>query len=360
MPIHRLNLCSFLFFTDGQAVMKLPETKGVSSMFGANMGIDLGTASVLVYVLGKGIVLHEPSVVAIDKNTGKRIAVGEEARMMLGRTPGNIIAIRPMRDGVIADYQTTEIMLKYLLKKAGVRNWPFFRNRVVVCIPSGVTEVEERAVKQAAYKAGAGQVKVVEEPYAAALGANLDIYGPEGNLVVDIGGGTTDVAVLSLGGIVTKKSIRVGGDKLDEAIIRFVRREHNLMIGERTAEEIKMKIGCAIPEGRKEDNQLEVKGRDLITGLPKTVTVDSKDTFRAMEESIEAIIASIKDVLERTPPELAADIMGKGIIMTGGGSLVDSLDHRISMETGLNVIVADDPISCVALGTGKVLKSSFR
>lgn len=329
-------------------------------MFGTDMGIDLGTASVLVYVHGKGIVLHEPSVVAIDKNTGKRIAVGEEARMMLGRTPGNITAIRPMRDGVIADYQTTEVMLKYLLKKAGIRNWPFFKNRVVVCIPSGVTEVEERAVKQAAYKAGAGQVKVVEEPYAAALGAGLDINGPEGNMVVDIGGGTTDIAVLSLGGIVAKRSIRLGGDKLDEAIIRFVRREHNLMIGERTAEEIKIRVGCAVPEGRKDNDQMEVKGRDLITGLPKTVIINSRDTFRAMEEAIDAIIAAVRDVLERTPPELAADIMSKGVVMTGGGSMVNSLDIRISRETGLTVTLAENPISCVALGTGVVLKNSFR
>jgi len=329
-------------------------------MFGTDMGIDLGTASVLVYVHGKGIVLHEPSVVAIDKNTGKRIAVGEEARMMLGRTPGNITAIRPMRDGVIADYQTTEVMLKYLLKKAGIRNWPFFKNRVVVCIPSGVTEVEERAVKQAAYKAGAGQVKVVEEPYAAALGAGLDINGPEGSMVVDIGGGTTDIAVLSLGGIVAKRSIRLGGDKLDEAIIRFVRREHNLMIGERTAEEIKIRVGCAVPEGRKDNDQIEVKGRDLITGLPKTVIINSRDTFRAMEEAIDAIIAAVRDVLERTPPELAADIMSKGVVMTGGGSMVNSLDIRISRETGLTVTLAENPISCVALGTGVVLKNSFR
>lgn len=328
-------------------------------MFGTDLGIDLGTASVLVYVKGRGVVLNEPSVVAIDKNTGKSIAVGEEARMMLGRTPGNIVAIRPMRDGVIADYQTTEIMLKYFLKKAGVRIWPFFKNRVVVCIPSGVTEVEERAVKQAAYKAGAGQVKVVEEPFAAALGAKLDINEPEGNMVIDIGGGTTDIAVLCLGGIVCKRSIRVGGDKLDESIIRYMRREHNLMIGERTAEEIKITVGCAVPEGRKEETEMEVKGRDLITGLPKTITINSKQTYKAMEESIDAIIAGIRDVMERTPPELAADIMSKGVVLTGGGSLVDSLDVRISRETGVAVTVADDPISCVVMGTGEVLKRSF-
>lgn len=329
-------------------------------MFSTDIGIDLGTASVLVYVRGKGVVLNEPSVVAIDKNTGKRIAVGEEARMMLGRTPGNITAIRPMRDGVIADYQTTEVMLRYLLKKAGIKNWPFFKNKVVVCIPSGVTEVEERAIKQAAYKAGAGHVKVIEEPYAAALGAGLDINCAEGNMVVDIGGGTTDVAVLALGGIVTKRSIRLGGDKLDESIIKYIRREHNLLIGERTAEEIKIRVGCAIPEGRKDHDAIEVKGRDLVTGLPKTIKVDSRDTYKAMEEAIEAIVAAVRDVLERTPPELASDIMGKGIIMTGGGSMVNSLDVRISRDTGLTVALADDPISCVALGTGEVLKSSFR
>lgn len=230
---------------------------------------------------------------------------------------------------------------------------------MVVCIPSGVTEVEERAVKQAAYKAGAGQVKVVEEPFAAALGAKLDINEPEGNMVIDIGGGTTDIAVLCLGGIVCKRSIRVGGDKLDESIIRYMRREHNLMIGERTAEEIKITVGCAVPEGRKEETEMEVKGRDLITGLPKTITINSKQTYKAMEESIDAIIAGIRDVMERTPPELAADIMSKGVVLTGGGSLVDSLDVRISRETGVAVTVADDPISCVVMGTGEVLKRSF-
>ncbi len=334
--------------------------KGVPPlMFGIDLGIDLGTASVLVYVKGKGIVLHEPSVVAIDKMTNKRIAVGEEARSMLGRTPGNIVAIRPMRDGVIADYQTTELMLKYFIDKAGARRWPFFRTNVVVCIPSGVTEVEERAVKQAAYQAGAKKVRVVEEPYAAALGAGLDISGAVGNMVVDIGGGTTDIAVLSLGGIVCKRSLRVGGDKFDEAIIRFVRREHNLMIGERTAEEIKIAVGAAIPEGRPGQAEIDVRGRDLISGLPKTIHVNSQECYQALEESIEAIVAAVKEVLERTPPELSADILNKGIMMTGGGSLVYGFDTRISRETELPVSMAEDPISCVALGTGKVLEGSF-
>jgi len=328
-------------------------------MFGINLGIDLGTASVLVYVKGKGIVLHEPSVVAIDKRSNKRIAVGEEARLMLGRTPGNIVAIRPMRDGVIADYQTTELMLKYFLDKAGARRWPFFKTRVVVCIPSGVTEVEERAVKQAAYQAGAHEVKVIEEPYAAALGAGLDISGPTGSMVVDIGGGTTDVAVLSLQGIVTKKSLRVGGDKFDEAIIRFIRREHNLMIGERTAEEIKITVGSAVPEGRPGNPMIDVRGRDLVTGLPKTIAVSSQACFAALEEATDAVVGGVKEVLERTPPELSADIMNKGIIMTGGGSLVYGFDIRLARETGLPVSLADDPISCVALGTGKVLEGDF-
>ena len=334
-------------------------TKGVSPpMFGIDLGIDLGTASVLVYAKGKGIVLHEPSVIAIDSNTNKRIAVGEEARLMIGRTPGNIIAVRPMRDGVIADYLTTELMLKYFLEKAGDKRWPFFRTRVVVCIPSGVTEVEQRAVKQAAYQAGAKDVKVVEEPYAAALGAGLDISGPTGRMVVDIGGGTTDIAVLSLNGIVTKCSLRVGGDKFDEAISRYIRREHNLMIGERTAEEIKMAVGSAIPEGRPAAIY-DVRGRNLITGLPKTVKVNSQECFVALEESIEAIVAGVKEVLERTPPELSSDIFDKGIIMTGGGSLMYGFDQRLSRETGLPVSIADDPICCVALGTGKVLNGCF-
>lgn len=334
-------------------------TKGVSPlMFGIDLGIDLGTASVLVYAKGKGIVLHEPSVIAFDRNTNKRIAVGEEARLMIGRTPGNIVAVRPMRDGVIADYQTTELMLKYFLEKAGAKRWPFFRTRVVVCIPSGVTEVEQRAVKQAAYQAGAKDVKVVEEPYAAALGAGLDILGPTGSMVVDIGGGTTDIAVLSLNGIVAKRSLRVGGDKFDEAISRHIRREHNLMIGERTAEEIKMAIGSAIPEGRPSAS-FDVRGRDLITGLPKTVKVNSQECFVALEESIEAIVAGVKEILERTPPELSSDILDKGIIMTGGGSLMYGFDQRLSRETGVPVSLAEDPISCVALGTGKVLNGCF-
>jgi len=325
-------------------------------MFGMDVGIDLGTASILVFVKGRGLVLNEPSVVAIEKSTGKRIAVGTEASHMIGRTPGNIVAVRPMRDGVIADYRTTEMMLRYLLKKAGVTIMPLIKNRVVICIPSGVTDVEERAIQQAAFKSGAGKVRVVEEPFAAALGAGLNIMGTEGNMVVDVGGGTTDVAVLSLGGIVCKRSIRVGGDKMDEAIVKYVRREHNLLIGERTAEKIKIQIGCAIPEGRPDNDSIDVKGRDLISGLPKTVTLTSKETYLAIEEQVESIIGAVKDVLERTPPELAADIMSRGVMMTGGGALVHSLDIRLTRETGLNVSVAENPISCVVFGTGKVLQ----
>lgn len=328
-------------------------------MFGTRLGVDLGTASILVYLEGQGIVLKEPSVVAIEKGSGKRIAVGEEARLMIGRTPSNIIATRPMRDGVIADYHTTEIMLRYLLRRIGIKNRPLFKNKVVVCIPSGVTEVEERAVKQAAHNAGAGVVKVVEEPYAAALGAGLDISGPEANMVVDIGGGTTDIAVLSLGGIVSQKNVRVGGDKFDEAIIRFIRRKYNLLIGERTAEEIKIEIGSALPQGREDKTAYEIKGRDLLTGLPRTVNISSADTYQAIKEPLEIIISSVKDVLEKTPPELTADMIDKGIVMTGGGSLLHALGDLISQETGLAVSLAEDPISCVALGTGKLLKHNF-
>ncbi len=329
--------------------------------FGIDLGIDLGTATVLVYAKGKGIVLNEPSVVAIDKNTDKIIAVGEEARAMLGRTPGNIVAIRPLRDGVIADYNTTEKMLSYFIQKATGRRWFywFYKPRVVVCIPSGVTEVEERAVKQAATQSGAKSTIVVEEPYAAALGAGLDISGARGNLVVDIGGGTTDIAVISLGGIVCKKSLRVGGDKFDESIVRFIRREYSVMIGDRTAEAIKINVGCALEEGKPAGQDVfEVRGRDLVSGLPKTIRVSSREAYVAMEEQIEAVVSAVKEVLERTPPELSADILNQGIVMTGGGSLLWGLDTRISQETGLPVNLAEDAVSCVALGTGKILEGA--
>lgn len=320
---------------------------------GMDIGIDLGTASVLVYVKGRGIVLNEPSVVAIDRDSGQIFAVGEEARRMLGRTPGNIVAIRPLREGVIADYDTTEKMLKYFITKAGGKTW--FKPRVMVCIPSGVTGVEERAVRQAALQAGAKQAYLIEEPLAAALGAGIDISEPNGSMVVDIGGGTTDIAVLSLGGIVCSKSLRVGGDKFDEAIVRYIRREYNLMIGERTAEEMKISVGTALPEALRENKTMEVRGRDLVSGLPKTVTVTSRESYEAMAEPVEAVVSAVKEVLEKTPPELAADIINKGIVMTGGGALLNGLDELIARETGLPVHVAEESISCVAQGTGRAL-----
>lgn len=321
---------------------------------GTDIGVDLGTASVLVYVKGRGIVLKEPSVVAMEKDTGKIISIGEDARRMLGRTPGNIIATRPLREGVIADYDVTEKMLRYFITKACGRSF-FFRPRIMVCIPSGVTGVEERAVRQAALQAGARQAHLIEEPLAAALGAGLEISEPTGSMVVDIGGGTTDVAVLSLGGIVTSASLRVGGDKFDEAIVRFIRREFNLMIGERTAEELKINVGTAYPSGKSVNTTMDIRGRDLLTGLPKTVTVTSQQTYEALQETVEAVVGAVKEVLEKTPPELSADIINKGIVMTGGGSLLNGLDTLISKETSLPVYVADDPLSCVAQGTGMAL-----
>jgi rod shape-determining protein MreB len=322
--------------------------------FGTDIGIDLGTASVLVYVKGRGIVLNEPSVVAIDKETGHIFAVGEEARRMLGRTPGNIVAVRPLREGVIADYDTTEKMLRYFINKAVGKSW-LFKPRVMVCIPSGITGVEERAVRQASLQAGARQSYLIEEPLAAALGAGLDIAQASGNMIIDIGGGTTDIAVLSLGGIVCSKSLRIGGDKFDEAIVRYIRREHNLMIGERSAEELKINIGTAYPQGLEENRVMEVRGRDLISGLPKTIVVSAQEGYEALAETVDAVVSAVKEVLEKTPPELAADIINKGIVMTGGGALLNGLDVLLARETSLPVYIADDPISCVAIGTGKAL-----
>lgn len=322
--------------------------------FVEDIGIDLGTASVLVFKKGEGIVLHEPSVVAIDKNSNKIIAVGEEAREMLGRTPGYITAVRPLREGVIADYDTTEKMLSYFVKRVLGRRL-FMKPRVIVCIPTGATDVEERAVRQAALAAGAKQAFIIEEPLAAALGAGINIAGATGNMVVDIGGGTSDIAVLALGGIVCNTSLRVGGDKFDEALIRFIRREYNLMIGERTAEEIKIRIGTAwvTPENR--DRYMEVRGRDLVSGLPKTINISSQESWIALEEPVYAVIDAVKKVLEITPPELAADIVDNGIVMTGGGSLLDGFATLLTVETNLPVHVAEDAISCVAIGTGKAL-----
>lgn len=324
-------------------------------MFGVlDIGIDLGTASVLVYIKGKGIVLNEPSVVAIDRNTNKILAVGDEARLMLGRTPGHIVAVRPLRDGVISDYNVTEKMLRYFINKA-IGKRKIFKPRMVICVPSGVTEVEKRAVIDAGNQAGAKAVKLIEEPIAAAIGAGLDISKASGNMIIDIGGGTTDIAVISLGGIVVSSSIKIAGDKFDEAIVRYMRKKHNVMIGERTAEEMKIKIGTAFP--REEEVKIEVRGRNLISGLPKTMEVTSEEMLEALSEPVSAIADAVHSVLERTPPELAADVSDRGIVMTGGGSLLYGLDKLISKRTGIPVYIAEDPISCVALGTGKALES---
>ncbi|QCX33373.1 rod shape-determining protein [Caloramator sp. E03] len=320
----------------------------------SDMGIDLGTATILVFIKGKGVVLKEPSVVALDNSTNRVLAVGEEARQMIGRTPGNIIAKRPLRDGVISDYDSTEKMLKYFIKKAyGSRGWG--KPRVVVCIPCEATEVERRAVRDAALNAGARKVYLIEEPVAAAIGAGLDISKPSGCMIVDIGGGTTDVAVISLGGMVVRSSLKIAGDKFDEAIIRYIRKEHKMMIGERTAEDIKIGIGCAFK--RDEDLSMEIKGRDLVSGLPKNIIVTSEEIRHALEEPINAIADCIHSVLEKTPPELAADVSEKGIVMTGGGSLLWGLDKFIESRTYVPVRVADDAVSCVALGTGKSLEN---
>ncbi|QGU94149.1 MreB/Mrl family cell shape determining protein [Clostridium bovifaecis] len=317
-----------------------------------DMGIDLGTATVLVYIKGKGIVLKEPSVVAIDRNANKVLAVGEEARQMIGRTPGNIVAIRPLRDGVISDYDITEKMLKHFIRKAcGKRK--VGAPRVVICVPCEATEVEKRAVKDAAVNAGAKKVFLIEEPLAAAIGSGLDITKASGNMVIDIGGGTTDIAVISLGGMVVRSSIKVAGDNFDDAIIRYIRKKHKLMIGERTAEDLKMNIGTAYK--REDDVTMEIRGRDLITGLPKNISVSSEEMREALSESVNAIAECTHSVLEKTPPELAADIADKGIMMTGGGSLLHGLDKLIAEVTKVPVYVAQDSVSSVALGTGEVL-----
>jgi len=322
--------------------------------FGQDIGIDLGTATVLVYIKGKGIVLREPSVVAIDKNTNKLLAVGEEARRMLGRTPGNIIAIRPLREGVISDYDITERMLKYFINKVcGNRLLKFFKPRIMVCVPSGVTEVEKRAVVDAAMQAGAGKTYLIEEPIAAAIGAGIDISKACGSMVVDIGGGTTDIAVISLGGTVVSSSIKIAGDKFDEAIVRYMRKKHNIMIGERTAEELKISVGTVYP--RVQEVSMDIRGRNLISGLPKTITITSTEMMEALEEPISSIIEAVHSVFERTPPELASDISDRGIVLTGGGGLIYGLDKLLQEKTGIHVIIADEAISCVALGTGKAL-----
>ena len=320
--------------------------------FATEVGIDLGTANVLVYIKGKGIVLNEPSVVAINKDTDEILAVGEEARQMLGRTPANIVAVRPLRDGVISDYDITERMLKHFIRKT-CGSGRFFKPKIMVCVPSGVTEVEKRAVREAATQAGGKDVYLMEEPVAAAIGAGIDISKPDGVMVIDIGGGTTDIAVISLGGIVASTSVKIAGDKFDEAIIKYMRKEHKLYIGERTAEELKLTIGTAFP--RDEVVTKECRGRDLVTGLPKSVEVTSDEMMDALEEPLHAICEAVHNVLEINPPELAADISNSGIIITGGGALLYGIDKRIEDRTAINVVIAEDPKSCVAVGTGKSL-----
>ena len=320
-------------------------------MFGQDIGIDLGTATVIAYVKGKGIVLREPSVVAVNNLNGEVLAVGHEARRMLGRTPGNIVATRPLRDGVISDYTVTEKMLKYFIRKIGGKF--LFSPRIMICIPSQVTEVEKKAVIDAASNAGARKVYLIEEPIAAAIGAGIDISKPCGNMIVDIGGGTTDIAVISLGGSVVSSSIKVAGDKFDEYIVKYLKKHHNIIIGERTAEELKVNVGCVFPKFQ--DMEMDVRGRDLTTGLPRTVTIYSSEMMEALEEPAMMIVEAVHNVLERTPPELAADISDKGIYMTGGGCLIDGLDKLLQDKIGINVMIAEDAISCVALGTGKAL-----
>jgi len=323
---------------------------------GQDIAIDLGTANVLIYIKGKGIVLREPSVVTIDKDTNKILAVGEQARRMMGRTPGNIISVRPLREGVISDYDITEKMLKYFISKVtGTGFSKLFKPRIMVCVPSGVTEVERKAVIDAAMQAGAKKVYLIEEPIAAAIGAGIDISKACGSMVIDVGGGTTDIAVISMGGTVASTSIKVAGDKFDEAIVRYMRKKHNIMIGERSAEELKMNIGTVYP--RVQEVTMDVRGRNLISGLPKTLTVTSTDMLEALDEPVSEIIEAVHSILEKTPPELSSDIGDRGIVMTGGGSLLYGLDKLVQEKTGIHVIVADDAISCVALGTGKALEN---
>jgi len=327
-------------------------------MIGSDIGIDLGTASILVYIKGKGVVLKEPSVVAFDRDTNKIKAIGEEARLMLGRTPGNIVAVRPLRQGVISDYTVTEKMIKYFIQKA-LGKKSFRKPRISVCVPSGVTEVEKKAVEKkavedATYQAGAREVEIIEEPIAAAIGAGIDISRPCGNMIVDIGGGTSDIAVISLGGSVVSTSVKIAGDDFDEALVRYMRKKHNLLIGERTAEDIKIKIGTCYPLAQNET--MDVRGRNLVTGLPRTITVSSEETEEALREATLQIVEAVHSVLEKTPPELAADVADRGIVLTGGGSLLRGLEELIEERTGINTMTAEHPMTCVAIGTGKYVE----
>jgi rod shape-determining protein MreB and related proteins len=324
--------------------------------FSKDLGIDLGTANTLVYVKGKGIIVREPSVVAIRTDTGTIEAVGNDAKNMIGRTPGNIVAVRPMKDGVIADFDTTATMMKHFIRQAQ-RNRSIFTRKpnVMVCVPSGITAVEKRAVEDATKQAGAREAYTIEEPFAAAIGADLPVWEPTGSMVVDIGGGTTEVAIISLGGIVTSQSIRVAGDEMDDAIIQYIKKMYNLMIGERTAEAIKFEIGSAgVPEGI---DDMDIRGRDLVTGLPKTITITAREIAEALEDTVDTIIEAVKNTLEKSPPELAADIMDRGIVLTGGGGLLRNLDRVLSDQTHMPVLVAENPLDCVALGTGRALEN---
>src|SRR5438128_2923420 len=335
------------------AARNKPRNDGFTGLLGRDMAIDLGTANTLVYVRGRGIVLNEPSVVAVNTLNGDILAVGAEAKRMIGRTPSHIRAVRPLKDGVIADFDITEKMLRYFIQKVHQRKF-LAKPRIVVCVPSGITGVEQRAVEEASYSAGARAAYIIEEPMAAAIGAGLPIHEPAGNMVVDIGGGTTEVAVISLGGVVTATSVRVGGDELDESIINHVKKEYSVALGERTAEAIKLAVGSAFPSP--DDMIAEIKGRDLVSGLPKTIHVTSEEVRKAIEEPVNAIVDAVRDTLDRCPPELAADVMDKGIVLTGGGALLRGLDQRLKHETGMPIHVAENPLSCVAIGSGKCLE----
>lgn len=323
--------------------------------FTKDLGIDLGTANTLIYAKGKGIIVREPSVVALRTDTKTIEAVGNAAKKMIGRTPGNIRAVRPLKDGVIADFETTATMIRYFLKQAQKNRWIGRRPNVIVCVPSGITAVEKRAVEDAARMAGAKDAFTIEEPFAAAIGADLPVWEPTGSMVVDIGGGTTEVAVISLGGIVTPRSIRIGGDEMDNAIVQYIKKTYNLMIGERTSEQMKMEIGTALP--LEEPEQMEIRGRDLVSGLPKTLSVSSSEVTEALSDTVNSIVEAVKVTLEKCPPELAADIMDRGIVLTGGGGLLRNLDKLLSRETGMPVLVADNPLDCVAIGTGRALEN---
>ena len=326
-------------------------------MWNKDIGIDLGTATVLVFVKGKGIVLREPSVVAMDQSTGKILSVGEDAKVMIGKTPGNVVAIRPLRDGVIADYTMTEVMLREFMKKVTKGLERLVRHRLMIGVPAGATDVERRAVLEAALEIGAKEAYLIEEPMAAAIGANMPVGEPVGNMVVDIGGGTTDIAIVSLGGLVVYESLRVGGDKFDESIVRYMRKQYNLAIGEQTAEDIKKQIGACDPKTASPEKTMDIRGRDLVQGLPRQVTVSSVDIARAIEEPVNAIVAGIKRVLEKTPPEPSADVMDRGIILTGGGAYLRGIAELIMEETEINAMVAESAGECVALGTGIALES---